>query len=155
MKQALDQARIARRNGEVPVGAVVVFQGEIIARGANSMIRNCDPSAHAEMIALRRAGEKMCNYRLTGCDIYCTLEPCLMCFSAMVHARIGNLIYGADDPKSGIFSTGSYDRVEPVFNHSVAVEAGVLGGESSELLKRFFIERRDAGAVERGGLENR
>ncbi|MCK4836971.1 MAG: tRNA adenosine(34) deaminase TadA, partial [Candidatus Aminicenantes bacterium] len=151
MKQAFQQAKTANKKGEVPVGAVVVRDGKIIGRGHNSMIQNSDPGAHAEMIALRRAGENLKNYRLLDCDLYVTLEPCLMCFSALVHARISTLVYAADDPKSGIFTTGSYDLVKSVYNHTIAVESGVLKQQASEILKIFFQERRDAGAVERGG----
>ena len=124
MKKALSQAVAAEKRGEVPVGAVVVRDGRVIGRGGNAPIADCDPSAHAEIKALRRAGKKAGAYRLNGCELYVTLEPCLMCYSAMVQARIAKLFYGADDPKNGIFSSGVFDNVKHVFNHRIAVESG-------------------------------
>jgi tRNA(adenine34) deaminase len=140
MKKALAQAVASEKRGEVPVGAVVVRDGRVIGRGGNAPIADCDPSAHAE---------------IKGCELYVTLEPCLMCYGAMVQARIAKLVYGAGDPKNGIFSSGVFDDVRHVFNHRIAVESGLLAGPASALLSGFFKARRGAGAVERDGLENR
>jgi tRNA(adenine34) deaminase len=145
MKKALAQAVGAEKRGEVPVGAVVVRDGRVIGRAGNSPIGDGDPSAHAEIKALRRAGKKAGEYRLNGCELYVTLEPCLMCYSAMVHARIAKLVYGAADPKGGIFSTGVFDGVKHVFNHRITVESGVLAEPASMLLSGFFKARRGAG----------
>ena len=142
MKKALAQAVAAEKRGEVPVGAVVVRNGRVIGRGGNAPIGDSDPSAHAEIKALRRAGKKAGAYRLNGCELYVTLEPCLMCFSAMVQARIAKLVYGADDPKGGIFSTGVFDNVKHVFNHRIAVESGVLAEPAAAMLSGFFKARR-------------
>ena len=155
MQAALGEAEAAATAGEVPVGAVAVLDGEIIARGRNAAITDCDPTAHAEMTVLRRAAGRVGNYRLKGVTVYVTLEPCLMCYAAMVHARIDRLVFGADDPKTGVLSTGALERVAVVFNHAVHMEGGCLKRQCSRILKDFFIERRGAGAVERGGLENR
>ena len=155
MQEALREAEAAAGSGEVPVGAVAVLNGEIIARGRNAAIGDCDPTAHAEMTVLRRAARKIGNYRLNGVSVYVTLEPCLMCYAAMVHARVQRLVFGAEDPKTGVLSTGALERVAVVFNHAVALEGGCMRAQCSRLLKDFFIERRGAGAVERGGLENR
>jgi tRNA(adenine34) deaminase len=155
MKKALSQAVAAEKRGEVPVGAVVVRDGQVIGRGGNAPIEDCDPSAHAEIKALRRAGKKAGAYRLNGSELYVTLEPCLMCYGAMVQARIAKLYYGADDPKNGIFASGVFDNVKHVFNHRIAVEAGLLAEPAAAMLTGFFQARRGAGAVERDGLENR
>lgn len=155
MKKALEQAQLAYSDEEVPVGAVVVLDDEVVGQGCNAMIKNCDPSAHAEIAALRSAGSRVKNYRLTGCEVFVTLEPCLMCYSALVQARISKLYFAAFDDKAGIYSTGAFDRMPAVFNHSIRVEPGIMQEESTRLLKRFFLERRGAGAVERDGLENR
>ena len=155
MKKALSQAEAAEKRGEVPVGAVVVRDGRVIGRGGNAPIGDSDPSAHAEIKALRRAGKKTGAYRLNGSELYVTLEPCLMCYGAMVQARIARLHYGAGDPKNGIFSSGVFDSVKHVFNHRIAVESGLLAGPAAAMLSGFFQARRGAGAVERDGLENR
>ncbi len=156
MKKAIEQAKEAARHEEVPVGAVLVLDDKIIGSGWNRVIADADPTAHAEITALRKAGKKLKNYRLTGCDLFVTLEPCLMCYSALVQARVKSLYFAAADEKTGVFSTGAYDRLPRFFfNHHIDVEAGLLQGESSRLLKEFFQERRGAGAVERDGLENR
>ena len=155
MRAAISEADEAYRRNEVPVGALVVMGGRVVGRGRNSVIGLQDPTAHAEMMALREAGKTVGNYRLTGAELYVTLEPCLMCYSAMVHARIGRLVYSARDEKTGVFSTGSFERVRGVYNHEIAVESGVLENQTAKTLRKFFIERRDAGAVERDGLENR
>jgi len=148
MKKALSQAVTAEKRGEVPVGAVVVRDGRVIGRGGNAPIGDCDPSAHAEIKALRRAGKKAGAYRLNGSEIYVTLEPCLMCYAAMVQARIAKLVYGAADPKNGIFASGVFDKVKHVFNHRIAVESGLLAGPASAMLSGFFQARRGAGAIE-------
>jgi tRNA(adenine34) deaminase len=142
MGKALSQAIAAEKRGEVPVGAVVVRDGRVIGRGGNAPILDSDPSAHAEIKALRRAGRKTGEYRLNGSELYVTLEPCLMCYSAMVHARIAKLVYGAADPKGGIFTTGAFAKVKHVYNHRIEVESGVLAQPASALLSGFFKARR-------------
>jgi tRNA(adenine34) deaminase len=155
MKLAIEQAELAYRYDEVPVGAVVVLDDEIIGKGYNRVIKDSDPSAHAEIAALRSAGKKINNYRLLNTDVYVTLEPCVMCYSALVQARIKTLYFGAFDEKTGVYSSGAYDRMPGIFNHDIEVEPGVLQEETSGMLKNFFKKRRGAGAVERDGLENR
>ncbi|HDP93752.1 MAG TPA: nucleoside deaminase [Candidatus Aminicenantes bacterium] len=155
MREALREAEKAAADGEVPVGAVAVKDGLIIARGRNAAISDCDPTAHAEMKILRRAARHLGNYRLSGVCVYVTLEPCLMCYAAMVHARIERLVFGAHDPKTGVVSTGALERVAAVFNHAVLLEGGCLRAQCSKIVRDFFKVRRGAGAVERGGLENR
>lgn len=155
MEKALELAEQAYREEEVPVGAVVVSNETIIGRGCNSVIALSDPTAHAEILALREAGKTTGNYRLPDTDIYVTLEPCIMCYVALVHARVKNLYYGAPDAKGGIFSTGKFDLIKNIFNHTINTKSGIIGDKSSRLLQDFFLERRGAGAVERDGLENR
>lgn len=155
MEKALEQARLAYEADEVPVGAVAVFENKIIGVGSNSVIRLADPTAHAEILALREAGQFLQNYRLPQVDLYVTLEPCMMCYTAMIHARIRNLYYGADDPKTGIFSTGKFNEIKSIFNHTISSESGIIGEVSAQLLRDFFRARRGAGVVERGGLESR
>ncbi len=141
MRDALRQARAAGRRGEVPVGAVVVAGGRIVGRGGNRPIASSDPTAHAEIVALRRAARRLANYRLPGATLYVTLEPCLMCLGAMVHARIGRLVFGAPDPKVG--ATRIVKRPGAAgLNHRIAVRGGVLGPESARLLRAFFRARR-------------
>ena len=142
MREALAEARAAAAAGEVPIGAVAVVAGEIVARGQNRVLRDGDPTAHAEIVALRAAARAVGNYRLTGCELYVTLEPCAMCAGAMVHARLGRLIYAAADPKAG--AVGSVLQVlnHPRLNHQMAVTSGILADESAELLRGFFRERR-------------
>jgi tRNA(adenine34) deaminase len=144
MQAALDDARLAVEAGEVPIGAVVVRAGEIIARGQNRVLRNVDPTAHAEIVALRAAATALGNYRLNGCTLYVTLEPCAMCAGAMIHARIDRLVFSAKDPKAG--AAGSVLGVlnHPQLNHQMQVEQGILGEESAELLRGFFRERRSS-----------
>ncbi len=142
MQAALDEARLAAEAGEVPIGAVVVLDGTVIARGQNRVLRDLDPTAHAEIVALRAAAGFVGNYRLMGCTLYVTLEPCAMCAGAMIHARLDRLVFAAADPKAG--AAGS---VLPVLNHSqlnhqMLVEQGILADESAELLRSFFRERR-------------
>jgi tRNA(adenine34) deaminase len=145
MRKAMSQAVAAEKRGEVPVGAVVVRDGRVIGRGGNSPIGDSDPSAHAEIKALRRAGRKEGEYRLNGCELYVTLEPCLMCYAAMVQARIARLVYGAADPKGGIFSTGAFDGVKHIFNHRIKIEPGVMAEPAAAMLTGFFRARRRAG----------
>lgn len=142
MDMALDQARLAESEGEVPVGALLIHNGEVLAVDHNRTIGSCDPTAHAEMLVMRRGAERIGNYRLVDTLMVCSLEPCLMCYSAMVHARIGTLAYAADDFKAGVFSTGAFDRVSGVYNHCIRVEKGVRASESSVLLSGFFRKRR-------------
>jgi tRNA(adenine34) deaminase len=143
MRAALDCAREAYARGEVPVGAVVVdADGGIVARAANAPIASHDPTAHAEILALRAAGLALGNYRLPGCTIYLTLEPCAMCIGALVHARVARLVFAAPDPKSGACGSMLDLTASTAFNHRIAVTRGVLEKESGELLKKFFAERR-------------
>ena len=155
MREAFKLAEIGCKRGEVPVGAVVVLNNKIIGKGCNLVIKSMDPTAHAEIVALREAGKKVKNFRILDAEVYVTLEPCLMCFSAMINARIKRLYFAAFDHKTGIFSTRMFDHVKKTLNHSIEVETGLMQRESSKLLSDFFKERRGAGAVERGGLENR
>lgn len=145
MQAALDQARLAWAAGEVPVGAVVVLDGEIVGRGYNCPISSADPTAHAEVRALRDAGQRLGNYRLPGCALYVTLEPCLMCTGAIFHARIGRIIYGARDPKTGVAGSVIDLYAETRLNHHAQIERGVLETECSALLSAFFAERRRLG----------
>jgi tRNA(adenine34) deaminase len=142
MEAALDEARLAAEAGEVPIGAVVVSEGAIIARGQNRVLRDLDPTAHAEIVALRAAAEAIGNYRLTGCTLYVTLEPCAMCAGAMIHARLDRLVFATADTKAG--AAGSVLAVlnHPQLNHQMQVEQGILSDEASELLRNFFRERR-------------
>jgi tRNA(adenine34) deaminase len=142
MQAALAEARLAVEAGEVPIGAVVVHDGTIIATGQNRVLRDVDPTAHAEIVAMRAAAIALGNYRLNGCTLYVTLEPCAMCAGAMIHARLDRLAFAAADPKAG--AAGSVLEVlnHPQLNHQMRVELGILAEESSELLKSFFRERR-------------
>jgi tRNA(adenine34) deaminase len=144
MQQAIAQARNAWELGEVPVGAVVVKDGEVIATGFNQPIGRHDPTAHAEIMALRAAAAMLGNYRLPGCELFVTLEPCVMCAGAMMHARLARVIYGAADPKTG--ACGSIVNLfeQEKLNHHTDVIGGVLGEECGALLKAFFAERRNA-----------
>ncbi len=142
MQAALDEARLCGDSGEVPIGAVVVLDGEIIARGQNRVLRDNDPTAHAEIVALRAAAARLGNYRLNGCTLYATLEPCAMCAGSMIHARLDRLVFASTDPKAG--AAGSVLSVlnHPQLNHLMDVGQGILGEESAELLRNFFRERR-------------
>ncbi|MGD0940771.1 MAG: tRNA adenosine(34) deaminase TadA [Terracidiphilus sp.] len=142
MQTALDEARLAGEAGEVPIGAAVACEGEIIARGQNRVLRDLDPTAHAEIVAMRVAAAAVGNYRLLGCTLYVTLEPCAMCAGAMIHARLDRLVFAAADPKAG--AAGSVLAVlnHPQLNHQMQVEHGILAEESAELLRSFFRERR-------------
>jgi len=142
MRTALQLAGRGGEQGEVPVGALIELGGTVIGEGFNCPIAESDPAAHAEIIAMRAAGKNIGNYRLTGSILYVTLEPCVMCYSAAVHARVGKIVYGAADPKGGIFSTGVFDQIKEIYNHSIQVDSGILAKESSDLLKNFFRERR-------------
>jgi tRNA(adenine34) deaminase len=142
MEQALEQAQLAAAAGEVPVGAVIVRNGVVLSKAFNKPITNHDPSAHAEMLALRQAALSEENYRLPGTTLYVTLEPCTMCAGAMLHARVDRIVYGAADPK-----TGAAGSVLDVFsskqiNHQTVIEGGVMGEECGQLLRDFFKERR-------------
>ncbi len=142
MDAALAQARLAAEGGEVPIGAVVVYQGFIIAHAQNCVIRHVDPTAHAEMIALRTAAKALSNYRLPGCTLYVTLEPCAMCAGAVVHARLDRLVFAAADPKAGACGSVLSVLNHPQLNHQMQVEHGIGAEESAELLRNFFRERR-------------
>jgi len=142
MRAALDLARQAAAAGEVPVGAVVVKDGEIIGRGFNAPISRHDPTAHAEMLALRDAAQRLENYRLVDCDLYVTLEPCLMCAGAIMHARIARVVYGASDPKTGACGSVLDAFGEQRLNHHAEVTGGVLAEECGALLSDFFVMRR-------------
>jgi len=142
MEEALREAQRALALGEVPVGAVVVREGQIIGRGCNRPITSHDPTAHAEIIALREAGSAMGNYRLLDCDIYVTVEPCAMCAGAITHARIRRLIYGAEDSKAGAVHSVMQVLNHSRLNHRVDVTYGVLAAKSMELLQTFFREKR-------------
>ena len=142
MELALAEAHEAEAEGEVPVGAVVVRDGEVIARAHNRPIAANDPTAHAEILALRAAAEKLGNYRLAGCDLYVTLEPCVMCAGALVHARVRRLVFAAADPKAGAVVSRQRLLESPYLNHRVEVAAGILVEEAAALLQRFFALRR-------------
>jgi len=144
MEEALRCAQRALEAGEVPVGAVVVCEGRVVGRGWNRNISDFDPTAHAEVMALREAGATVGNHRLGECNLFVTIEPCAMCAGAMIHARIKRLIYGANDPKAG--AVGSVMQVlnHPQMNHRVEVRSGVLAGRSAEMLQAFFRDRRKA-----------
>jgi tRNA(adenine34) deaminase len=142
MQAALAEARLAAEAGEVPIGAVVVREGAIIARGQNRVLRDMDPTAHAEIVALRAAATALGNYRLAGCTHYVTLEPCAMCAGAMIHARIDRLVYAAADPKAGACGSVLAVLNHPQLNHKIQVEQGIAADESAELLRNFFRERR-------------
>ncbi len=142
MREALAEAQAAANAGEVPIGAVAVYQGEIIGRGQNRVLRDLDPTAHAEIVAMRAAAKVLNNYRLTGCELYVTLEPCAMCAGAMIHARLSRLVYAATDPKAGAAGTVLEVLNHPRLNHQMAVMPGVLAEESAALLHKFFRQRR-------------
>ncbi|MCU1270044.1 MAG: tRNA-adenosine deaminase [Acidobacteriaceae bacterium] len=142
MQEALRSAQRALDSGEVPVGAVVVHEGKIIGRGFNRNLADSDPTAHAEVVALREAGAAIGNHRLPGCDLFVTIEPCAMCAGAIVHARIRSLVYGAEDPKAGAVHSAMHVLNHPALNHQVEVRRGVLAGKCAELLQDFFRARR-------------
>lgn len=142
MRAALDLARQAAQAGEVPVGAVVVQDGRIVGRGYNAPISRHDPSAHAEIAALRDAAQHLGNYRLVGCELFVTLEPCVMCVGAMFHARIGRVVFGAHDPKTGAAGSVFNLFAETRLNHHARIRGGVLAKECGEVLSGFFAMRR-------------
>jgi len=142
MQEALNEARSAAAAGEVPIGAVLVGEGKIIARSGNRTIRDCDPTAHAELIVLREGARVLGNYRLAGTILYVTIEPCSMCAGAMIQARVPRLVYGADDPKGGAVRTCFQILSDPRLNHQVEVTSGVLATECAAILQSFFAERR-------------
>jgi len=142
MRAALDQAREARRLNEVPVGAVVVIDGRVVGTGFNQPIRAHDPTAHAEIQAIRAAAQAAGNYRLTGATLYVTVEPCLMCVGAMVHARIGTLVYGTPEPKAGAVVSTMRAHEHPALNHQLEVVGGVLEDECRNEMQEFFREKR-------------
>lgn len=142
IRLALEEARSAAAAGEVPVGCVIEFEGRILARGANRTITDCDPTAHAEMVALRAAADAVKNHRLLGAILYVTIEPCTMCAGAMVQARISRLVYGAEDPKGGAVRSCFAVFEHPQVNHRVEVTPGVLAQEAASLLQEFFSARR-------------
>jgi tRNA(adenine34) deaminase len=142
MEEALRCAQRALEAGEVPVGAVVVCNGRIVGRGWNRNIADSDPTAHAEVIALREAGAAIGNHRLEGCELFVTIEPCAMCAGALVHARVRSLVYGADDPKAGAVRSVMQVLNHPQMNHKIEVRGGVLAGRSAEMLQSFFRTRR-------------
>jgi tRNA(adenine34) deaminase len=154
MRIALELAEASAAGGEVPVGAVVAVGGDVIGRGRNSPIEQVDPTAHAEILALRAAAARTGNYRLPGATLYCTVEPCLMCLGAMLHARIGRLVFAASDPKVGATSRlATLREFGAVFNHDIEIEGGVLAAEASDQLLAFFRRRRveaDDGAAGHG-----
>ncbi len=142
MRMALEEARHAAARGEVPVGAIVAIDGHVVARSGNRTITDIDPTAHAEMVALREAAVRIGNYRLLDAAMYVTIEPCVMCAGAMIQARIGRLVYGAADPKGGAVHSCFSILDHPQLNHRVGVTAGVLAEESVALLRDFFTARR-------------
>jgi tRNA(adenine34) deaminase len=142
MQEALEEARSAAAAGEVPIGAVIVREGKIIARSGNRTIRNCDPTAHAEIVVLREAARVLGNYRLVKTTLYVTVEPCSMCAGAMIQARIPRLVYGANDLKGGAVRTNFQILSDPRLNHQVEVTLGVLAEECAAVIQQFFAERR-------------
>ena len=147
MRMALGAAAEARLTGEVPVGAVIVCDDEVVAIGYNQPISRHDPTAHAEIAALRAASQKLGNYRLPGCTLYVTLEPCAMCAGAMMHARLARVVYGAADPKTGACGSVLNLFAEPRLNHHTEVQGGVLAEECGTMLSAFFAERRQQARV--------
>ncbi|WP_051206216.1 tRNA adenosine(34) deaminase TadA [Oceanospirillum maris] len=142
MHRALELAQKAASEGEVPVGAVVVFNGEIVGQGWNQPVSGCDPTAHAEIMALRDAAKQLNNYRLTDCDLYVTLEPCTMCAGAIIHSRIRDVYYGVAEPRTGVNESICNLFAQPWYNHKVTVTGGLLAGKSKQIMKQFFSERR-------------
>ncbi|MBI2189762.1 MAG: nucleoside deaminase [Acidobacteria bacterium] len=144
MQAALEQARLGLAAGEVPIGAVLVIEGRIVARGYNQPIASVDPTAHAEILVLREAARVVGNYRLTEASVYVTVEPCLMCVGAFVHARVREVVYGATEPKTGALVSTVRGPDLPGLNHRFAVTGGVLEAECRELIQQFFREKRGA-----------
>ena len=142
MKIAIDEAHLAMNENEIPVGAVLVQDNKLIVQAHNRPIKNNDPTSHAEIELLRKAGEKLQNYRLPKTTLYVTLEPCAMCFGAMIHGRIERVVFGASDPKSGVCGSCMDLNNEKFFNHKISITGGVLGKECSDLLRLFFKSKR-------------
>ncbi|MGV6817664.1 MAG: tRNA adenosine(34) deaminase TadA [Thiotrichales bacterium] len=142
MSLALSLAAKAGEKGEVPVGAILVRDGQVVGKGANAPISTADPTAHAEVLALREAGQNLQNYRLIDTTLYVTLEPCSMCAGALIHARVGHVIYGAADPRTGAAGSVFQTLIDTRHNHTVRVRGGLLAEESRELLQNFFKSRR-------------
>ncbi len=142
IQAALAEARSAAQAGEVPIGAVLVHDGAIIARGQNRVLRDSDPTAHAEIVAIREAARILGNYRLNGCSLFVTLEPCAMCAGAMIHARLDRMVFAAADPKAGACGSVLSVLNHPQLNHQMLVEQGIMADEAAELLRSFFRERR-------------
>ena len=155
MRLALAEAALARQSGEVPIGAIVVLAGTVIGTGFNQPIGAKDPTAHAEVVALRAASTALGNYRLTGATIYVTVEPCLMCVGAMVHARIGTVVYGATEPRSGALVSMTSAHEFAGLNHRLAAIGGVLEDECRAIIQEFFKVRRSAGTIPSGGPTSR
>ncbi len=148
MLLALEQARRAADAGEVPVGAIVVVNGTVVGTGFNQPISSLDPTAHAEIVALRAAAITVGNYRLTGATVYVTVEPCLMCVGAMVHARVGVVVYGATEPKAGAIESMTRTHELPGLNHRLTAQGGVFAEESRALLQAFFQQRRASARID-------
>jgi len=142
MKIAISEANLATNEGEIPVGAILIQDGKLIATAHNQPILNHDPTAHAEVEVLRKAGRKLKNYRLSGSTLYVTLEPCAMCLGAIMHARVERIVYGASDPKTGVCGSKTDLTSESFFTHKVKVDGGVLEEENKEILQSFFKSRR-------------
>jgi tRNA(adenine34) deaminase len=142
MRIALEEARVAAEAGEVPIGAALVVAGSVISRAGNRTIRDCDPTAHAEVVAIRAAARAISNYRLVGAELYVTIEPCVMCAGALVQARIARLVYGAADPKGGAVRSCFSLLDHPALNHRLDVVSGVLAGDCAALIQSFFASRR-------------
>lgn len=147
MRQAIAEAGKALAAGEVPVGAVLVLDGAAIGAGFNQPISSTDPTAHAEIVAMRAAAARLDNYRLTGSTLYVTVEPCLMCVGAMVHARVGTVVYGAAEPKAGAITSMTQAHELPGLNHRLQVQSGVLEEECREIMQAFFRSRRDGASA--------
>ena len=144
MQAALSEASLAAEAGEIPIGAIVLREGAIIARGQNRVLRDLDPTAHAEIVALRQAASWLGNYRLPGCSLFVTLEPCAMCAGAMIHARLDRVVFAAPDPKAGACGSVLAVLNHPQLNHQMQLEQGIAADESAELLRSFFRERRQS-----------
>ncbi len=142
MQIALEQASIAGQKDEVPVGAIIVYQNQIIGTGHNQPISACDPTAHAEIVAIRQAANYLGNYRLNNADLYVTLEPCLMCLGAIIHARINQLIFGAHDPKTGVIDSQAQLHQTEFLNHRIKTQGNICASQSQTLLKNFFKAKR-------------
>lgn len=143
MQRALQLAQTAAEQGEVPIGAVVVYRNRVVGEGYNQTITTLDPSAHAEMVAIRQAAQELGNYRLVDCTVYVTIEPCSMCAGLLVHSRIDRLVFGATEPKAGAICSASQVSEQAHFNHQFEVISGVLADECSAIMSRFFRERRE------------